>query len=315
MKLLKEIHKKESGQALILVLILLLLGGLIIAPLMVFMSTGLKAGQIYEERMDEVYAADAGIEDATHKIVNDPVLQALAEGDSHSYTLTEPVNEETVDVTVTKLSLIQGLLSEKEYKMGQPHEDWVNFKVPPTGITINPGQGWVEYTGVIEFYYDKPAGAAARDITSVGAFFLPDPGYDSLGESLIDDESPYDWQDTWWGAITFDQLETDSPETKIAAGGFAFIWRWEKFPKFNPQDKGGFSFKFKIHDPDWEPRIYFCWATIKQQDISYVASAEFWRWLIEATAGDTNVLSSVLEEIVEETTTVGILTWEINPPE
>lgn len=324
-KILNKLIREEKGQALIIALILLGLGGLLIAPLMAYMSTGLMAGQTYEQKMDEVYAADAGIEDVLYNIITPtaPVyaeLQALAEGDSHSYTLTDPVNEETVDVTATKLSLIQGLLGEKEYKIGQPHENWVDFAIPPTGITHNPGEGWVEYTCIIDFYYDKPAGAAARDIQSVGAFFLPDPGYDSLGNSLIDNTSPYDWQDppdTPWGQITFDQLQTDSPETKIAAGGFAFIWRWEQNqgPKFNPQDTGGFSFKFKINDPDWEPRIYFVWATIKQQDISYVASADFWRWLIEATAGDTNVQSAILEEIVQGTTTVHILIWEINPPE
>ena len=112
MKILKEMNRKESGQALILVLILLLLGGLIIAPLMAFMSTGLIAGQVYEERMDELYATDAGVEDAVFNIIDSDApfyqdLQGLDEGgDPCEYTLTDTINEETVNVTVTKLSLI-----------------------------------------------------------------------------------------------------------------------------------------------------------------------------------------------------------------
>ena len=38
----------ERGAAFILVLILLLVGGLIIAPLLAFMGTGLKAGEVFE---------------------------------------------------------------------------------------------------------------------------------------------------------------------------------------------------------------------------------------------------------------------------
>jgi len=65
---LKKPIKEEKGQALILVLVLLLLGGLILAPLLGFMSTGLIAGQMHEERMEELYAADAGVEDALWNI-------------------------------------------------------------------------------------------------------------------------------------------------------------------------------------------------------------------------------------------------------
>jgi hypothetical protein len=43
----------------------MLVGGLIIAPLLAYMGTGIKVGkEVYEERMAELYAADAGIEDA-----------------------------------------------------------------------------------------------------------------------------------------------------------------------------------------------------------------------------------------------------------
>ena len=69
---LKRFREDETGQALILALILLLLGSLMIAPLLGFMGSGLEAGQAYEARMAEVYAADAGIEDALWKIKNDP---------------------------------------------------------------------------------------------------------------------------------------------------------------------------------------------------------------------------------------------------
>ena len=49
------LSKRESGQAFILVLILLLIGGLMLPPLLGFVSTGLKAGQLCEQKMDETW--------------------------------------------------------------------------------------------------------------------------------------------------------------------------------------------------------------------------------------------------------------------
>jgi hypothetical protein len=60
--------RNEKGNVLILVLILLVVGGLILTPLLGLMSTGLLAGQVYEKKTDELYAADAGVEDAIWKI-------------------------------------------------------------------------------------------------------------------------------------------------------------------------------------------------------------------------------------------------------
>jgi len=64
------LSKRESGQAFVLVLILLLIGGLMLTPLLGFVSTGLKASQLYEQKTDELYAADAGVEDALWRINN-----------------------------------------------------------------------------------------------------------------------------------------------------------------------------------------------------------------------------------------------------
>ena len=110
-------------------------------------------------------------------------------------------------------------------------------------------------------------------------------------------------------------LEDGSPETKIASGGFSFIWKWHEHygPIFNPlppDDTGAVSFKFTI--PDWSHSDCFLWATFRQQDGSLVTNAPtLHKWLIEAEAGDTTVRSVV----IEDTGTVSVLTWEIDPLE
>jgi len=67
-RILKKLIKDEEGVVFPLVLIMLVVGSLVIAPVLNFMGTGLKTGQAYERRMDELYAADAGVEYALWQI-------------------------------------------------------------------------------------------------------------------------------------------------------------------------------------------------------------------------------------------------------
>jgi hypothetical protein len=66
--MLKGGMRDQKGAALTLVLVLLVVGGLILTPLLGLMSTGLISGQLYERKADELYAADAGVEDAIWRI-------------------------------------------------------------------------------------------------------------------------------------------------------------------------------------------------------------------------------------------------------
>jgi len=95
-KMLTHPGKNESGQGVLaMVLILLMLGAIILTPLLVFMSTGLKAGGVYESKMQEFYAADAGVEDAIWNINNGT--------SSEAYPLGEEVNDRNVSVNVTQI--------------------------------------------------------------------------------------------------------------------------------------------------------------------------------------------------------------------
>jgi Flp pilus assembly pilin Flp len=65
---MKNLLRDEKGAALILALILLLIGGLISAALLHHMGSGILAGEVHERRTAELYAADAGVEDAVWKL-------------------------------------------------------------------------------------------------------------------------------------------------------------------------------------------------------------------------------------------------------
>ena len=62
---LRTFNNGEKGVVLIIVLILLLLTGIMIPPLMGLIGTSLVTGKMYENSSYELYAADAGVMDAT----------------------------------------------------------------------------------------------------------------------------------------------------------------------------------------------------------------------------------------------------------
>ena len=105
----KRLIKDEKGQALVMVMILLLIGGLITAPLLSNVGTGLTTGEVYETRTVELYAADAGVEDAIWKIQNkDGYLPCSPGSPARNYTITD-VNGKSVDVTITSELSYEGL--------------------------------------------------------------------------------------------------------------------------------------------------------------------------------------------------------------
>ena len=91
---------------LLSVILLLALVGIIIAPLLGFMGTGLKITQAKEVQTQQLYAAEAGVEDALWKI-QDNTTVGLPKAPSDpvlTYTLAENVNGKTVNVTITRVT-------------------------------------------------------------------------------------------------------------------------------------------------------------------------------------------------------------------
>ena len=108
----KRLVRDEKGRAMMLALIVLVVGGLILTPLLGLMTTGLIAGQGYEKKTDELYAADAGVEDAMWKIQEGveelPGPPCGGEPPNYwSYNVTDDankINSKSVEVTITYVS-------------------------------------------------------------------------------------------------------------------------------------------------------------------------------------------------------------------
>ena len=106
---MNKLVRDEKGAALIVALILLLVGGLLAASLLGYMGSGLLVGKVYDTRTAELYAADAGVEDAMWKIQHP--LEAGLPGCGTNWTHTYPeageppfvVNGKSVVVTIHHL--------------------------------------------------------------------------------------------------------------------------------------------------------------------------------------------------------------------
>jgi hypothetical protein len=100
---LKRLNRDQKGESLILALVLLLLSGLITGPLLAFTGNALLNGEVYEGRTTELYAADAGVEDAVWKIQHPEeagYLPCSPGSPPRNYTISD-VNGNSVNVTIT----------------------------------------------------------------------------------------------------------------------------------------------------------------------------------------------------------------------
>jgi hypothetical protein len=106
-KLLRGWVRNESGQGVLLtVLILLVLGAVITVPLLDFMGTGLEAGRVHEIRTEEYYAADAGVEEAIYWLPQLGENNGTA-GPYADWVRTSPldINGKTVNVTIEPVNI------------------------------------------------------------------------------------------------------------------------------------------------------------------------------------------------------------------
>lgn len=193
MKKLTLLLKKETGQALPIALILLLLGTLIIIPILNLTITNLKATQGIAQKTFDIYAADAGIDDGLWKIrYNHLPNEMLGDWDESTYSenLTYTmydsdnpsdnvtINDRNVEVSIKPLWVLEGL------------ED-----IPPQGRTPDPDDHLLTFSGIngdgeyeISLFYDGLL-AEPPEIQRIGCW-LP-PGFHYVEGSCNLSQPPY----------------------------------------------------------------------------------------------------------------------------
>jgi len=289
-KMLTHRGKNESGQgALAIVLILLMLGAIIITPLLVFMSTGLKAGQVYESKLQEFYAADAGVEDGLWQIKYDhldekfssPAYEPYNYYANYSYSLVDEINDENVTINITNVWIPWGVSGGAPYP--DDAEDIIKsgaLLVTGKAFTFPPPGEERGYEIEISYYYqaDDPDGTKLN-VDEIGVWL--GAGFDYVAGDL-GNLNDYD----------------SSPDIVPHCGGTAIVWAVNQV--FNDVSYASRpvvrTFDFQFTGPaDQNPQA-ISWITTTGVDaipVSWDADSKPYR--IESTAGGTTAEAYVIK--------------------
>jgi hypothetical protein len=270
-KTLNKFTAGESGQALIIVVLLMLVSAIVIAPMLAHVRTGLKTGkEIFEEKMLGQYAADSGVEDALFKIqTDDPLFPDEWDGPwttqnaydtEYTYTISSPVNGNNVDVTI------------------QP--DWVltDLETPPSGMTphadmvvVGDTVGVEDGNGLYQIAINVTEDDKTLHVERIGAW-LPSSYSYVPGSSNLEAASG---------------KAHCVPVTVPHRGGNAIIWNFsEPRPKFEELPGTGLkrivTFQFT---PNGRPSSAFSWVKIQSEDVdlSWDIDVKYYQITSEAT--------------------------------
>ncbi len=191
-KWLSQIRRGEAGQVLPAVLVMTALGSMLIVPTLNYVSTSLKTGDMVEEEVEGLYAAEAGMEDAIWRMANDPPASY-----PYSYQLTD-INGLTVSVTIEEITTVSGkevgttgthdeyLLIEKTvtydagvyyYTLTMTNNGTGNVKIEMILIDFPPGLDYIEGSTGGDLYGGDPVvvGDSSTGITVYWEYIPPYP--------------------------------------------------------------------------------------------------------------------------------------------
>ena len=274
---ISNLTKNESGQtALALVLILVILGTLILGPLLAYMNTGLKAGQMHEDKTQRYYAADAGIEDAMWQIKNAQLSNLFYDYDRYDYdtpypyTLADNVSGKNVDITIENVWIPKGI--------SVPDPDTARATIEdPKLIVTGALTGTSEYQIKLSYYYEAVGDSNGENlkVETIG-IWLP-PGFNYEGNcSLADDP---------------DTQPYSSPDVEGYRGGKAVLWDFaplhlKDFPGGTgyPMER---SFTFEFSPGGENPGAALSWIdTTEVAAIDYTWDADVKIYKISSAATD-----------------------------
>jgi|GEM_PF-1559374 len=141
--ILKMLLRNQSGQALPMAMVLLIIGGLVISPLLNFIISNMKASQVIESKVFDFYAADAGAEDGLWKVrydclpdwlLNDWTEETYSH-EPYSYTMFDndnpadrvTVNQREVEVTIRPIWVLEDLETPSLQQGRTPSDHLVTY--------------------------------------------------------------------------------------------------------------------------------------------------------------------------------------------
>ncbi len=266
----------QKGQVLALVLILLFLGSTLAVSLLSFASTGVSTGRVYENKTDEFYAADAGIEDARWQIkydyldtfLTDPVYSVYDFTENWTYSPSENVNDKTVNITIQNVWI--------PVNVPVPSESEARGIAEAEKLIVTSANGTSNYSIMLTYYPE--AGEDLR-VESLGVW-LP------CGFSYVEGSSNL-------------EILADNVTIQPYAGNQAVIWSFtsepfDDFPGVDPMVSprvAEVTFQFDSTEEGIEPDTVAWIKTSGVSDIPFSWEANVKIYKITSRAGGTQIVS------------------------
>jgi hypothetical protein len=287
----------EKGQALIIVVLLMLISALVITPMLSHVGSGLKTEkEVYEEKMQLFYAADSGIEDGFWQIDNEKLETLFTGYDkyayydySHSYewtyNLPSTVNNKDVNVALRNIWIPKDIAAPSPSSA----KDIIESVGVPKLVISGSISAASTYQIKIAYYYDegKDPGGVGLKVNTVG-IWLP-PGFDYAANCSLEGESYY-----------------HNPTNESYCSGRAVVWNFGSVPLVNFPGSGGASgsiersFTFQFSGPvNVNPGAALSWIDTSGADgVSYAWDADVKVYKVTSTATDDS-FDPVKQTVVE----------------
>ena len=278
---LKQLVSSEKGQALPIVLALLILGGLTIVPSLGYITTSLKSSRMLVEGVRGVYAADAGVEDALWSLINEV---------PPSTQLSDNVNQMEVAIQTENKG------------------DYTLY----LGELIEPGEH-VNYLDVDgEMVWD--GGANAYNYT-VSITWQADPGIPPIKLKEVGARIPIGYSYQSGSAANFpENLSTDEPDEILDAQG-AYLLNWVlSSPLPNISENITVQTQTFYITGEGNQEGHYAWVVASRDDVGEVGEIAGTYYQITATATrpeDGKTTAQIVVDIINEMGTIYILSWQI----
>lgn len=282
-KIIKRIIKGEVGQVLPVVLMCLVVGGLMVAPSLGYVSTSLSSTNAVSTSIGGIYAAGAGIED---------VLWSLSGNQTPRTSLPLVLNGMDV-ATATVDEGHYNLCAGEWVDGGDSHNNWLDVT---TEIVWDGGAGYYKYTITVT---RLPEASGNIKLSEVGAR-LP-VGYSYVAGS----------------AASFgNNLSTGEPDDDLDGQG-AHLLEWEfssPYPVLDESNPTATQTFYISGSGDLEGA--YAWAIATRTDVGTIGEIEGNLYVITATAdrSGTGQTTAVIEATVMKSDgALYVVSWQIKP--
>lgn len=283
MKRIKQFVKnRENGYALLSTLICLMVGGLIVAALLSYANTTLRARASLDRSIKGLYDADAGVEN---------VLWCLSNSVSPNTTLPQTLNGNEVSMEVQEMG--ECTLYAGEWITLDSHSSWLLVE---GDLVYDDLEEAYKYT--ITVTWNAESGTTIH-LSEVGAK-LP-IGYTYQEESA---------------SLFGNNLSNDEPDDEPDFDG-AHLIKWI-LPPPRPSVTEGDSVKtqeFYITGED-ELTGHYSWVVAAREDVGYISELTGIFYIVTATAicpQDNKFVAKIVADVMLSQGNIYIIAWQVNP--